>query len=153
MATAASLSVNVTGTGVSTTVPDNDIARLMYYLNCVTVGVGIDLLDDDLVDYRNYRRLSVKRASLVLKFAQMLSPRELIDQLIFRDDEGEITGSSANEFCEINIACNIVSIQREAIIGGRVQNISKVMFFKSSWLDKNYYGPIRRIQKPDCIIA
>jgi hypothetical protein len=142
------LSLNVTATGVHTIVPDNDIARIMYYLNCVTVGVGIDILEDDLVDYKNYYRLSRNRAILVLKAALALSPAELINQIIFRDDNGEVTGSSSNEFCDINVACSYVSLQREAIIGGRVQSISKVMFFKSQWLERYYNGPIVRLTRP-----
>ena len=148
MATAASLSVNARVTGVSTVIPDNDVARLMYYLRCVTVSVGIDILDDDLVDYRNYRRLSPTRVALVMRYALALDPRELIGQLIFLDDEGEVCGNSSNEFCDINVACNIISIQREALIGGRVQNVTKVMFFKSSWLANNYTRPLMRLSRP-----
>ncbi len=35
-----------------TVVPDNDIARLIYYLSCVTLGLGMDILQDDLVAYK-----------------------------------------------------------------------------------------------------
>ena len=148
MVTAASLSVNARATGVSIVIPDNDVARLMYYLNCVTIGVGIDILDDDLVDYRNYRRLSPTRVALVLRYAGILDPRELVGQIIFLDDEGEVCGSSSNEFCDIDVACSIISIQREAIIGGRVRNVTKVMFFKSSWLANNYIRPLTRLSRP-----
>jgi len=34
-----------------TIVPDNDIVRLMYYLNCVTSAVGLHILQDDLIAY------------------------------------------------------------------------------------------------------
>ena len=145
MATAASVSVNVTNTGVSVMVPNDDIARVMYYLNCVTVGLGLDLLQDDLVDFRNYSRLSLLRIALVLKTALEFGPDEFIDKLIFRDDEGEIVnGSSGNEFCDISVACGLVSLQQDVLIAGKVQNVTKVMFFKSSWLETFYTGPIAR---------
>ena len=162
MATAAQFSVDVTGTGVLTSIPDNDIARLMYYLHCITVGVGMDILEDDLVDYRNYYRLTRNRIALVIKYALLLSPDELIGKLIFLDEDGDITGSSGNEFCKISVACNIVSLQRTALIAGKMQNITEVMFFKASWLNNYYIRPITRIHErpvvrreksPDCIIA
>ena len=145
MATAASVSVNVTNTGVSVMVPDDDIARVMYYLNCVTVSLGLDILQDDLVDFRNYAWLSPMRIALVLKTALEFGPDEFIDKLIFRDDDGEIVnGSSGNEFCDISIACGLVSLQQDVVIAGKVQNVTKVMFFKSSWLETFYTGPMAR---------
>lgn len=126
----------------------------MYYLNWVTKCIGLDILYDALIDYINYQRLTKQGTTLVLSFAQALNPRELIGQVIFRDDEGTITRSSSNEFCSINVACNIIHVEQEAIIGGRAQNITKVMFFKSSWLDYNYYRPMARLtdQRNRCII-
>jgi hypothetical protein len=144
MATATSLSMNVRSTGVSVSVPDNDLARLMYYLHCVTVGVGLDILHDDLVDYKNYWRLTPARKALVYKSALEFSPDEFINKLIFRDDAGEVTKRCMNEFCSISVACGIVSLRRDVIIAGKVQNITKVMFFRSGWLDKNYSKPMSR---------
>jgi len=144
--------VGVRRTGVSVVVPDNDVARLMYYLNCVTRGAGLDILPNYLIDYRNYRRLDGRDIDLLLEFAALLSPRELINNIIFRDDEGDITGRAQNEFCEIDIACNVVAVERTVVVAGQVRNISKVMFFKSSWLNTNYYRPMARLQD-GCVIA
>jgi hypothetical protein len=146
MATAAALSLDVTTTGVTVKIPDHDLARLMYYLCCVTEDVGLSILDDDLIDYKNYRRLSRPRRALVFESALLLSPGELINKLIFRDDEGAITGTSRNEFCEISVACGVVSLQRDIIIAGQAQSITKVMFFKQSWLNDYYIRPLARAQ-------
>jgi hypothetical protein len=94
------LSMNVTNTGVSVVVPDDDVARLMYYLHCVTVGVGLDILHDDLVDYGNYGQLSPVRSALVVKSALEFSPDEFINKLIFktttaRSSPGPLRTSSA----------------------------------------------------------
>ena len=114
MATAAQISVDVKEIGHSTVVPDNDVARLMYYLNCITVGVGVDILDNDLVDFKNYWRLSPARRSLVFEAALLFSPDEVINKIIFQDDDGTvITGTSQNEFCNISVACDVVSLQQD----------------------------------------
>jgi hypothetical protein len=148
MATASMFSVNVKATGVSVVVPDDDTARLMYYLGSVTVGVGLDILQDDLVDWRNHWRLSIARKAAVFKAAVEFSPNEFLDKLIFQDDKGEVVkGTSLNEFCDISVACNVVSVQRDVVIAGKVQNVTKIMFFKSAWLEKYYIGPTTRIAR------
>jgi len=148
MATASTLSFNVTDNSVSVFVPDDDVARLMYYLNCVTLGVGLGILQDDLVQYENYHQLSPARLAVVFKTAIELSPAELIGQLIFRDDEGEvITGSTGNAFISISAACSVVSLNTDIIVAGKVQTVSNVMFFKSSWLKCYYTDPMERIAR------
>ena len=57
----SSSDVDVKATGTAVRVPDDPVARLMYYLSCITLSVGLDILHDDLVDWRNWRRLSRKR--------------------------------------------------------------------------------------------
>ena len=148
MATASTPPFNVTRRGVSIVVPEDDVARLMYYLNCVTLSVGLNLLQDDLVQFQNYRQLSPARIAVVFKTAIELSPDELLGQVIFRDDEGElITGSSGNAFISISAACGVVSLNTDIIVAGKVQKVSKVMFFKSSWLKFFYTDPIERIAR------
>jgi hypothetical protein len=150
--------------GVNVVIPDNDVARVMYYLNCVTVSLGLDILEDDLVDYKNYHRLSRARAAQVFQAALLFSPDEFINKLIFLDDEGDVTGTSSNEFVKFSVACSMVSLQRSVVIAGKVQSVTKVMFFKSSWLDQNYMRPMMRYSRgttatrttrrsDDCLIA
>lgn len=147
--------------GVNVVIPDNDVARVMYYLNSVTVSIGLDILEDDLVDYKNYHRLSRARAAQVFRAALLFSPDEFINKLIFLDDEGDVTGTSSNEFVKFSVACSMVSLQREVVIAGKVQSVTKVMFFKSSWLDQFYMRPMMRYSRgttttttsDDCLIA
>ena len=154
--TASQLSANIVRTGHIVTVPNNDLARIMYYLQCVTQSVNMDILPDDCIEYQNYRNLSSNRVDLVIKFAQILSPGELINKLIFRDDEGDfIKRGMINEFASITVACDIIHVQQSVVIGGKVQDVSKIMFFKSEWLTRNYYDPMRRLQnrRNDCVIS
>lgn len=144
MATASMLSVTVANTGCPVVVPDDDVARLMYYLQCVTVSLGLDILEDDLVDYRNYRQLSRARIELVFKAALCFSPDEFIDKVIFRDDDKTVTGNLPNKFCQVSVACNIVSLQQNVIIAGKTRNVTKVMFFTPSWLETYYTYPLLR---------
>ena len=146
MATLSSLSLNITNCGSSTSVPNDDIARLMYYLRCVTVSVGLDVLQDDLVSYKNYRSLSPTRIAMVVQAAAELSPDLFIDKVIFCDDDCEVVErNEGNKFVRISAACNILSLQSDIFIMGKVRNATEVMFFRSSWLDRNYTQPMQRI--------
>ncbi|KAF8154959.1 hypothetical protein B0H34DRAFT_660306 [Crassisporium funariophilum] len=145
MATLSQVSLNVKETSISTTVPDDDVARLMYYLRCVTVSLNIDILADELVDYKNYHLLTAAGIALVFKFCLELSPDEFLDKLIFLDNNREVLhGSSDNTFLTISAACDVVSVQRDIIIAGKVQNVTRVMFYNTLWLDTYYNRPIER---------
>jgi hypothetical protein len=145
MPTVADISVGVEDYGVTVLVPNDDVARLMYYLNCVTQGVGLDILQDDLLQYKNYRLLNPARIAVVFKTAVELSPDLFVGKVLFRDDEGEYTKSTRNAFISITAGCDVVSLQSDFVIAGRVQNVTKVMFFKSSWLKQFYTDPLERI--------
>jgi hypothetical protein len=139
------ISMTISETGVSVVVPDNDVAHFMYYLNCVTLGLGLDLLQDDIVAFKNYRQLSRARTEQVYKYALLFSPDELIDKLIFRDDDQMVVKTSDNEFCSISVACDVVSLQRNVLIAGKMQNVIRVMFFESSWFQKFYTDPVHSL--------
>lgn len=147
MAAAAAFSFDVENYGVSTVIPDDDIARLMYYLNCITVGIDLDILADDLVAYKHYRLLSPARIALVVQCALELSPDEVIDKLIFRDDAGDVTRNLPNKFLNISAACSVVALDESVLIAGKVRKATKVMFFKSSWLKQYYIEPMARIAR------
>ena len=129
MATLSSLSLNMTDCSLATSVANDDIARLMYYLKCVTVDIGLDILQGDLVHHQNYRSLSPTRIALVIQTAAELSPDLFIDKFIFRDDNCEVLEwGERNKFVRISAACSIVSLQRDIFLMGKVRNVTQVMF-------------------------
>lgn len=76
MASAVRRNVGLRETGEKTAVADNDVARMMYYLRSVSLDCGLDIIQDDLVDYKNYARLSQRRADQVFEAAYQFSPDE-----------------------------------------------------------------------------
>lgn len=76
MATAIKRNVGLRDCGRKAVIPNNDVARLMYYLQSVSVSCGLDVIQDDLVDYKNYFRLSQRRADQVFEAAYQFSPDE-----------------------------------------------------------------------------
>lgn len=70
-------------TSVHTSVPDNDVARLMYYFSCVCTSIEYD--DDNIDRYRNYKNwssLSYNETRVLLALCITFSP-DLFDNKIF----------------------------------------------------------------------
>ncbi|KIJ42068.1 hypothetical protein M422DRAFT_780073 [Sphaerobolus stellatus SS14] len=149
MASAASVSVTAKpDANVNVSVENDDIAILMYYLDCVTRSLGLDVLPAAITDYGNYQSLSPIDRALVFTRACELSPDEFIDKVIFRDDAREMLTTARNAFWTIEAACDIVSLQRNHFIAGQVQSATQVMFFESSWLKDVYTDPLQRLCRP-----
>lgn len=148
MASITETSLSITDTTVAySSIPNDDVACLMYYLECVTAtNDGLRaLVPDDLKVWRNHMRLSTTRRALVFTYALQLSPDELIDKVIFRDDKGEIIPPNrSNMFCDISVARKTVAVLENIFIAGGVENVTSVMFFNSAWLDWYYIQPMAR---------
>jgi len=77
-------------------IPDNDLARLMYYLNCVFTAIEYN--DQDVQRYRDYRNwslLSGAEQRMVLVLALALSPDEFDGKVFFHSDQ--LCGDSGNK--------------------------------------------------------
>ncbi len=76
-----SLEVEVTGT--TTTVPNNSLARLMYYLKCVRSCLPSLDIPDRLCNYNNYFYMSNDDSKTVVAYAVLLSPDVLNNEVFF----------------------------------------------------------------------
>jgi Zinc finger, ZZ type len=130
--------------GTTCTVPNNDIARVMYYLHCVTVGCDMDVLQDDLVDYKHYYRLSKSRADGVFLAAYTYSPDELIGKTLFRDGTNEFTENKSNAFLKVTEATSILAVQESVLVAGKQTKVAKVMVYTDEWLKTYYIDPMER---------
>ena len=136
---------NVREIGATVTVPENDVARCMYYLSCVTAVVDCDDDDDmsEYTDYRNYRYLSANDIQIVYRLCLSLSPDKFDDKVFFESDR--LCGSSANNFFEISQVQHRLGVVGSILIAGRQRQVTKIMTYKMSWMQKNYYGPMNRL--------
>jgi len=73
----------------SVTVPNNDVARLMYYLNCVCTAIDCNN-DNDIQrfpNYQNWARLSFEEQHLLFSLCYKLSPEVFEDKVFFHCEE------------------------------------------------------------------
>ena len=137
--------IRIKAFGRYTTIPDNNMAKLMYYLHCVTSV--IDIIDPVLTDYQNYAELTWEQLKEVHKTATKYSPDIFTSHKIFIVDRDLLKNSSDNDFYEITDETIGIHVDKEIIIGGRVAKVNKVMICNNSWLSEYYYKPISEIDE------
>ena len=136
--------INLRVTSSRATVPDNDLAKVMYYLNCVLSA--IEYKEQDLSRYRDYQKwyqLSNEEKRLVWLLALSLSPDEFIEKVFFHSDA--LCGDSSNKFYEISQVSNQLAVVQSILIAGQSRRVTKIMTYKISWMQNNYYEPMRRL--------
>ena len=143
-ATLGMKNITVRAFGTSTTVPNNAIAKLMYYLDCV--AAVIDYEDRTLTDYQNYDELSGEQLLAVYQFAKLLNPSIFINAGIFIVDQ-KLLFDKINQFYEINDETICAHVNSEIMIGGKVVKVLKLMACNDTWLSNNYYKPINEIDR------
>ena len=144
MATLVSERVGIKKTGVTTSVPPNSKAKLMYYLNCV--ATLIELNDPNLRrlrDYQNYYLLNDAETDALLALVLLFSPDELLGKIMFHSED---CGGSRNEFYELSAVSHMLAVTDSIVIGGERKRVAKIMFFQRVWMEDNYFTPIRSFQ-------
>ena len=122
-------------------VPDNDIARLMYYLECVSSVLKYKGLSQ-YTNYNKYYNLSSKEKNEVIQLANIFNPVILMKAKVFILKEDLDTG---NRFFKITDESMNFHAIRQIVIGGITTKVLNIMLFKFNWLNKNYFLPLKRL--------
>lgn len=136
--------IGMRDTSVSASVPDNDVARLMYYFHCVCSA--IEYTDNDMQRFRNYhnwRSLSYTEVRLLVALCYALSPDVFNDKVFFQSDA--LCGNSSNKFYEISQVSHQIMAVRSIVVAGRTRRVNSIMTYKISWMRNNYFGPMQRL--------
>jgi hypothetical protein len=144
MAAFGTTEVDFKAFGRTVEVPNNDIARIMYYIDCVCTV--IDYNDGDIRRYRNYSNwanMSDEEDRLIFILALALSPDELENKAFFNSPQ--LCPNSTNQFYEIGQVRKQFVIVQSIIIGGQQRQVKKIMAYKPSWMQNNYYQPMRSL--------
>ena len=165
LATATSLSLNITDETRKGRVPESDHARLMYYLSCITslgprpYGDPSLKVPQKLTDHANYAALSFQEIREVVKWCQRLSPEgnPKVAELAVCDVQGEFSGEDPRwakcGFLGVSADCDVVSIGRRSIVASSVRGVGKrvIMWYTPKWLEKNYTKPLKKVSIYHCL--
>jgi hypothetical protein len=137
----------VKGLTILATIPDNDVAKLMYYLSCVCTTIISDE-DEDTRRFTNYSKwaeLSTEDQKLLLNLCQTFSPDVLEDKVFFHNRE--LCTQFDNQFYEL-IQIHDKLVAADSIdIADRTYQVTKIMVYKMTWMQKNYLEPGQRLAK------
>ena len=131
--------------GVTVTVPNDDVARLMYYLSCVDTVIQYDNEDDILTDYQNYDLLNVEQLAVLFSLVTLFNPQMFLNGGVFILDPSLVPEGLGNEFYQITDERINFHFNDEIMIGGKTRKILKVMACNISWLMRFYYNPLKNI--------
>lgn len=134
--------VKIRAFGNTTTIPNNAIAKMMYYLNCVSVVV--DYHDRTLTDYQNYDELTASQLLAIYLLIKILPPSLFIEKGIFIVDKKLLIDTN-NQFYEITDETVGFNASREIEIGGKTVKVLKLMACDDDWLSTYYFMPIKQV--------
>jgi hypothetical protein len=145
MAAIFSEKMGMKATGTVCTIPDRDVCRLSYYLKCGTVCCGLDIIVDELLDFKNAHKLPRARQDAIFKLAYDVFDLEtLVNTTIFIDDDNDLLPRGTNnEFYEVSKVSNILAVQENILIGGEQKQVHKIMVCNKTWLEKFYINPLK----------
>jgi hypothetical protein len=139
--------IAVKRTSRTTSIANNDVARLMYYLNCVCASIDCNQ-DEDIrrfTNYANWSWLSTEEQKFLLLLCYTFSP-DVFDGKVFFHIE-ELCVEFANEFYEINQIRNRLVAVESIIIAGRAHHVTKIMVYKMAWMRMYYLEPMQRLAR------
>lgn len=141
-------------TGRSVKVSKDPRARLMFYLSCISsvfddfYTLCKEILKEDslsniecLLMYREYRALTLEQCDKVLILCDVLRPDLFNNKCIFGD--AKKCGYSSNEFYKVDEVEKSLAIQNEIIVKGEKRHVKKIMYYDASYLEENYFEPMR----------
>ena len=134
--------------GEETVVPEDDYAKLMYYLHCIyTVIEPNDYSISRLRDYKHYYNLSSSEKDTVYDHAILFEPQLFINANIIIVDQSLLIDHLDNKFYKITDERIAAHVDDEFMIGGKTVRVLNVMACNDIWLNNNYYSPIERLTR------
>jgi len=134
--------VEIKLTGRTTTVQNNLISKLQYYLDCVNSVIGIDIPRD----LTNYQSGSFSADNLVplINLCAILNPKFMLENNIFILVENM---DKNNQFIEIHDKRIGIAVNQNLVIAGKRVQVHKLMLCMESWLKKFYIEPMAEIRR------
>lgn len=125
------------------TVPDNPIARLMYYLEQVDSLLNIGF-KNRIKDYSSYYLLDEEEKTAVVVASLLFSLDELMKHNVIIIAP-ELCREYSNEFYRLSDSRVNVIVDSDFMIGEKRVQVHKFMAIKEMWAMKNYINPIKTI--------
>ncbi|CAC5417347.1 unnamed protein product [Mytilus coruscus] len=138
--------IGITETGSLVDVPDNDTAKLMYYLSVLCSVLRLEDTDfniERLSDYKNYYMLTEDEIVTLVLLCGYLSPDKMVGKCIFNSEE--LCQDVGNRFFTLNSSEVSFAAAENVFVGAAEVTVKKIMVYSMSWMRKNYINPISKM--------
>ena len=142
-----SQNLNIKAIGSKVTVPDNNLAKLMYYLHCVFSVIQLEG-NDQYTQYQNYNLVTKEEEIEIIGLVKLYEPKIMIKLNLFIVDPYLVPSDVSNEFFELTDERINFHIDKNIVIGGKSLKVQKIMVCKESWITQNYINPIEGYTEP-----
>ena len=125
-------------------IPDNRIAKLMYYLDCLVNIIDLDdgTVDlDRLTDYEHYYNLTEEEQKIVAGLCIVSNPEALEQFSLLLVKPELLPNGSGNEFFDIKDPRLGVEVPEAVTFAETPVKVLKVMVCTEEWIDKYYTQP------------
>lgn len=125
-------------------IPNNDLAKVMYYLDCVCYC--IDYKDRHIHRYTNYTKsglLSAKEVAAVFELALTLSPDQLIGRVFYPNNV--LKCDAEGRFYQVAQVRGQLNLMASIVVAGRTCQIQNILAFQEPWLTEYYLDPMNRL--------
>ena len=123
-------------------IPENKLAKLMYYLECVFTVIESDT-EKKYTNYNNYYSITKPDESIILGLVHTFNIKLMQDLNLFKVEPDYVPIDKENEFYEITDEKFNGKVNSEVIIEEKTRKVLKVMACKQSWIVKYYENPIK----------
>ena len=143
MALIRSNEVGVREYGNEVNVEENDVAKLMYYLNCVcrTINLSDDRDISRFTDYHHWADLTVDDQKKLLVICYTCSPDIFEDKVFFQS--AALCRGAPNRLYEISQVRHEVLAVSNIIVAGRSRQVNKIMAYTMPWMHYCYIQPMK----------
>ena len=133
-------------TTVGTTVPNDPIAKLMYYFHCICSCIEPDdsYTIRRLRDYQNYYLLTSDEEAQLIALCLSLSPDKLLGTILHPSND---CGSYSGRFVELSAVKTNLLVTDSLLIGSQQKRVQKVMFIQKSWMEEHFIQPLQQLQR------
>ena len=127
--------------GTTVTIPENRLAKLMYYLDCVLTVIEYTE-DTKYTDFSNYHLLSKEDEEVVKSLAVLFNPKIMLELKLFVLEPNLVPFGSSNKFYEISDKRLGLHANSEVVIAGKSIRVLKIMACKESWITCFFTDPM-----------
>ena len=148
------ISLDVEDKTISTTVAENDYAKLSYYFYCIISCLSDtkNLQISNLTNYSSYYNLTNKDKENLYQLCEILSPSQIKNKIFFTCNDKKILGKFSIKFLKITETREISALHLNLnadtafTLSGEKKNINMIFLANDLWLENYYFSPMRKLK-------